>query len=117
MLSRRSASALVAVVVLLVAGCNEDHRTRTASPASGTATVTVNLKSSSFEPSTVRVGLGETVAWDWGEGGIIHDIAFDDGATSLRQTSGTWQRTFPDPGSYDYTCTLHPQMNGNVIVG
>ena len=107
----------MAVVLLFLAGCSEDDRTRTAAPATGKAKVTVEMKELSFLPSTARIGLGQTVAWDWGEKRILHDVAFDDGPTSLKQTSGTWERTFSDPGSYDYTCTLHPQMNGNVIVG
>lgn len=115
-LLRRSATALVAVALTFLAGCNEDHRTRTTSAATGRAKVTVELKELSYQPSTARIGLGETVAWAWGEEGILHDVAFDDGPTSLKQASGTWERTFPDPGSYNYTCTLHPQMNGNVIV-
>jgi plastocyanin len=117
-LTRRTAGALVAVMFLLaLGGCNEDHRARTASPATGKPGASVDLKNVSFRPTTVRIGLGQTVAWNWVEGTVVHDVAFDDGPASLKQTSGTWERTFPDPGSYDYTCTLHPGMNGNVIVG
>ncbi len=116
-LSRRwIPGALGLLLVVGLGACNEDHRTRTAAPASGRAAVTVNLKDLSFLPSTTRIGLGQTVAWDWVEGTVFHDVAFDDGATSPRQTSGTWERSFVDAGSYDYICTLHPQMTGKVIV-
>jgi plastocyanin len=30
--------------------------------------------------------------------------------------SGAFRRTFDQPGTYDYTCTLHPQMTGRVVV-
>ena len=29
---------------------------------------------------------------------------------------GTFTHTFSTPGTYDYTCTLHGQMKGRVIV-
>ena len=29
----------------------------------------------------------------------------------------TYEFTFDKKGSYDYVCTLHPQMQGTVVVG
>jgi plastocyanin len=113
---RLLSGALAGLLLVVLAGCNEDHRTRTASPATGKATATVDLKGLAFEPSTTKVAIGQTVAWRWVDGTILHDVAFDEGATSPKQTSGTWERSFPDAGSYDYVCTLHPQMTGKVIV-
>lgn len=113
---RLLAGALAAVVFVALGACNEDHRKRTVSPATGKADVTVDLRNLSFLPSEAKIKVGQTVAWNWVEGTIFHDVAFDDGQTSPKQTSGTWERTFPDPGSFDYVCTLHPQMTGKVLV-
>jgi plastocyanin len=100
----------------MVGACNEDHRHRTVAPSTGAATATVELKNLAFIPETTEIQGGESVAWNWGQGTLIHDVAFDDGPTSPKQASGTWERVFVDPGSYDYVCTLHPQMTGKVIV-
>jgi plastocyanin len=113
---RLISGALVSVLLVVAGACNEDHRRRTASPSTGNATTTVELKNLTFDPDTTEVEAGQSVAWNWGEGTIIHDVAFDDGATSPKQASGTWERAFLDAGSYDYVCTLHPQMTGKVIV-
>ncbi len=104
------------LLVVVVGACNEDQRHRTVSPSTGKAAATVELKDLAFTPETTSLEVGQSVAWDWKDGTIIHDVAFDDGPTSPKQTLGTWERTFPDPGSYDYVCTLHPQMTGKVIV-
>jgi plastocyanin len=48
---------------------------------------------------------------------MAHDVAFDDGPASLKLRTGTWGRTFEEPGTYDYLCTLHPNMTGTVTVG
>ena len=42
---------------------------------------------------------------------------FPDGFNSGEpQRSGSFAHTFATPGSYDYVCTLHPQMTGRVVV-
>ncbi|MDQ6928610.1 MAG: cupredoxin domain-containing protein [Actinomycetota bacterium] len=104
------------VLLVVLGACNEDHRHRTTSPSTGKAAAAVDLKTLRFTPATVEVRVGQSVAWNWVDGTILHDVAFDDGPTSPKQTSGTWERAFLDPGSYDYVCTLHPQMTGKVIV-
>ncbi|HEX8769202.1 MAG TPA: plastocyanin/azurin family copper-binding protein, partial [Acidimicrobiales bacterium] len=106
---------LIGVLLVTVGACNEDDRHRTVSPSTGRAMATVELENLTFAPETTEVEVGQSVAWNW-EGTLIHDVAFDDGPTSPKQSSGTWERTFLDPGSYDYVCTLHPQMTGKVIV-
>lgn len=47
---------------------------------------------------------------------MAHDAAFDDGPASPKLKRGTWERTFEQPGTYHYICTLHPNMTGTVIV-
>jgi plastocyanin len=108
--------ALVGTLVVMAGACNEDHRHRTVAPSTGAATATVELKNLAFVPEKTEVEAGQSVAWNWGQGTLIHDVAFDDGPTSPKQASGTWERVFVDAGSYDYVCTLHPQMTGKVIV-
>ncbi len=55
------------------------------------------------------------MTWVW-DGRVQHDVVFDDGSSSARQRNGTWQRAFDRPGTYNYVCTLHPNMTGRVVV-
>lgn len=117
MLRRRRAlaAALASVLAVALGACNEDNRRRTVSPATGNEQVTIALTGLEYRPATTTIRPGQSVAWKW-DGTLVHDVAFDDGLTSPKQTSGTWERSFPDPGNYDYVCTLHPQMTGKVLV-
>ncbi len=106
---------LAAVIPVSLAACGTDDRQRTNAPATGDAAFTATIDNGEFRPGRVEVSTGQAVAWVW-EDDTIHDVAFDDGPASPKQTSGTWQRTFDRPGSFDYICTLHPNMRGTVVV-
>jgi plastocyanin len=70
-----------------------------------------------FVPATVTIAPTGTVTWTFA---ATHNVMFgtnkptggDIGDTG----SGTVSRTFPNAGTYAYTCTLHAGMNGTVNV-
>ncbi|MDQ3978129.1 MAG: plastocyanin/azurin family copper-binding protein [Actinomycetota bacterium] len=114
---RRLILATLAVLSLFsLAACGgADDRQRIAAPSTGTAAATVVIDGMAFSPEGVEIAVGESVVWTFKDD-TTHDVAFDDGPTSPKQRSGTWQRTFDQPGSYEYVCTLHPNMRGTVVV-
>jgi plastocyanin len=63
----------------------------------------------------VTVGTVETVTWTFDDR-VDHDVRFDDGPASPIMRTGTWSRTFDQPGTYHYDCSLHPNMTGTVEV-
>lgn len=67
-----------------------------------------------FEPAVVEVATGTEVTWTW-VGNNAHNVTAD-GFSSETQTSGTFSQTFDRAGSHAYVCTLHPGMNGIVVV-
>ena len=111
---RRLILAILALFSLAACG-GEANRRRTAAPSTGTATATVVIDGMAFSPRTVEIAAGESVVWTFKDD-TTHDVAFDDGPTSPKQMSGTWQRTFDQPGSYEYVCTLHSNMRGTILV-
>lgn len=101
-----------------------------ATTKSGTATVTVTAASATnttvttpnetFSPRVVNIAAGSTVTWQFS--GARHNVTFG----SLKPTGGdipdidagnAVARTFPGAGTYDYQCTRHSGMTGQVIVG
>jgi plastocyanin len=78
------------------------------------ATTVVHIKDDLFDPAKVEVRAGDTVVWHW-DGKNSHNV---DGGTfrSKVQISGTFQRVFAKPGSYDYRCDVHPTMLASVAV-
>jgi plastocyanin len=75
----------------------------------------VRIQGSAFHPPVIQVPPGTTVTWTFNDGGVEHNVV-GDGWQSDVQPSGTYQRTFTQPGSYPYTCTLHIGMDGRVEV-
>mgnify|MGYP001047024852 CR=1 FL=1 len=73
-----------------------------------------------FAPAVTQIEPGTTITWhfrDVDEDGqlVAHNVVFDDQASPV-QTTGAFSRTFTEPGTYQYVCTLHPFMEGAVIV-
>jgi plastocyanin len=75
---------------------------------------TVILKNLSFQPDTLQVKVGDTVTWKWGES-VAHNVTFPS-FHSKTMTSGTYTHTFTAAGTFDYKCTIHPTMNGKLVV-
>ena len=109
--SRWAIAAVLIAPAVLLSACN-DSDDSTASPSADTSTIAV--RAYEFEPETVSVGVGETVTWVW-EGGAQHNVV-GDGFESDDQSSGSFRHAFDEPGTYQYACTLHPGMQGDVIV-
>ncbi|MCH8839852.1 MAG: hypothetical protein IH831_04085, partial [Planctomycetes bacterium] len=70
----------------------------------------------------ISISAGEAVVWANADG-VVHTITsgssgvadggFDSGLVGPGQA---YTERFDTPGSYAFTCTLHPAMNGTVIV-
>jgi plastocyanin len=74
---------------------------------------TVTWKNEDVEPHTVTSGLGSGIqSVQTNEQGKPDGI-FDSG---LFKPGESWSRTFYNPGTYNYFCTIHPWMEGVVVV-
>ena len=68
-----------------------------------------------YRPATLTVDAGATVTWRFDDGNIPHDVKGDGFASPILRRR-EWSRTFDDPGTYDYLCSVHPYMRGKVVV-
>jgi plastocyanin len=111
----RTLRALLPALALagLAAACgNSDAASAPAPPVSGDS---VTLRDNVFEPPALQVASGTTVTWTWDDGPVQHNVTFDDFGSETKN-SGTWTHTFTEPGTYEYTCTLHGGMDGTIVV-
>jgi len=77
---------------------------------------TILIKNFAFDPASVTVKAGSTVRWE-NKDSVPHRILFADGTYSqLLAASDSWSRKIDQAGTYDYACTIHPTMQGTVIV-
>lgn len=119
---------------ILAQGTNDTNTTGSANATSaaggGETTVVMPLGSSAatsgagYEPPEVTVSPGATVMWD-NKDNALHtatsgesptpDGKFDSGIVGANQQSKPV--TMPtEPGEYKYFCTLHPFLQGTIIV-
>lgn len=77
----------------------------------------VVLKNLTFNPASVTIAVGTTVTWE-NQDGMDHNVIADDGSfKSPDLGSGkTFSFTFEKAGTYTYTCHIHPNMKGTVVV-
>ncbi len=77
----------------------------------------VFIESMSFTPSIITVSAGQTVTWT-NKDNTAHTVTsntpmFDSGSMG---NSATFSFTFPTAGTYNYHCSFHSGMTGQVVV-
>ena len=120
----------VATALLLVScgGSSGDNGGQSCSPTggstSGTATQTVKVVSDpntigKYDPATVGVKVGDTVAWDFQDNTAQHSVTSDDSGvfdSCLQNAGAKFMVTFSKAGDFKYHCQIHAQMLGEVKV-
>jgi plastocyanin len=121
--SRITGVTAAAFLVALVA-CGDDDDP--AGPGNGngnddpvaSATVTASSSSFTFSPSAVNLQQNGTVTWNFGT--LEHNVVFQSQTGAPANipvtTNSSVQRTFGTTGSFPYSCTVHPGMNGTIHV-
>ena len=78
---------------------------------------TVTIDNFTFNSKELTVPVGTTVKWV-NKDDLPHTVV--DKGKSFRSkpldTNGTFSFTFNSAGTFDYFCSLHPQMVGKVVV-
>jgi plastocyanin len=78
-------------------------------------TYQVDIRAMQFTPDVVHAGKGDHIVW------TNHDLVphtvtapgkFDSGPL---QPGQQWTYTVPDAQEYDYACTMHPTMHGQLL--
>jgi plastocyanin len=78
--------------------------------------VSVEIKNFAFDPETVTIAVGQTVTWT-NQDSVVHTVVGDGGLDSGDLSKGdSYSKTFDTAGTFDYHCSIHPQMKGQVIV-
>lgn len=99
-------------VTEIITGCKKDNAS-SGSPGSNE----VWLQNSTFNPSTITVGINTTIKWI-NKDNFAHTVTSNTGAfnSGTINSGGTFTHQFSTAGSYPYKCTLHPSMTATVIV-
>lgn len=78
--------------------------------------VLVEIREYDFSPRDLTVSVGTTVTWS-NRDSVPHDATSGEAwGTGLLREDQSASITFDEPGSYDYICTVHPDMTARLIV-
>ena len=83
---------------------------------------TVNATIQNFEHKSIEIAEGESIAWVNADG-VPHSVTSGSGGAAsgvfdskLFGPGQSFTKQFDQAGTFAFTCTIHPQMNGTVIV-
>lgn len=78
-------------------------------------TTKIIIQNFSFNPSAVTINKGETVTWI-NQDPMPHKISGSIFGSNALENSQSYSFTFNDTGTFDYICSIHPSMKGEIIV-
>lgn len=124
---------LVAAGAFALAGCgskSSSNASSSSTPAStpapaststgsaSTGGVAVAMKNIAFSPTTVHVKVGEKITWT-NQDSVDHNVTSQSGEQIASQNfgqGGTFSFTPTRAGTIKYVCTIHPGMDGTIVV-
>jgi plastocyanin len=88
-----------------------------ASVAAAAEAARIEVKEFMFTPTTLIVSVGSQVTWV-NKDDEPHTVVSDTGAfkSGAIDTDESFSFTFDKPGTYHFTCSIHPRMVGTIIV-
>ena len=98
--------------------------TSTPAPAStstggaSTSGVAVTMKNIAFSPTTIHVKVGQKITWT-NQDSVDHNVTSQSGEHIASQNfgqGGTFSFTPTRAGTIKYVCTIHPGMDGTIVV-
>ncbi len=73
------------------------------------------IRQFAFVPNSNAIKTGTQVTWK-NEDTVTHNVAGDGWASPDLLPGATFSKTFDQPGTYKYHCSIHPSMTGELIV-
>jgi amicyanin len=87
--------------------------------AASDAKAAVTIDNFAFSPTTLTVKRGTTVTWT-NKDDDVHTVKSDEGPQAFKSpaldTGDSFTVTFDKAGTYQYICSIHPHMQGKIVV-
>ena len=112
------------VIAVALSGCAEQEPDLESQ--SSTVDITVNgdngdsvdIKGFAYDQATLTISKGTTVTWTQHDS-AVHTVTSVSGNVLDSQNLAkgeTFSYTFDEAGTFEYYCTIHPSMKGEVVV-
>lgn len=99
-------------------GMMEGREQNPVTPGTAVTGVTnLTIQNFTYQPSTVQVRVGSTLTWT-NQDRAPHSVTFENGMadSGLLSQGQSFGYTFRTPGTYQYSCSIHPSMLATVTV-
>jgi plastocyanin len=91
-------------------------RSERAAPPRASA-VSVTIGDFFFKPKVVTISVGQSITWtNEGKVKVGHTVTGNGFDSGILKTGATYTHRFSAAGTFDYVCTIHPNMRGTVTV-
>lgn len=113
--------ALLVVAFVGTAGCaasSGNTQPTNDQPHAGSASSlgpTVTIRNLTFTPRSITVKAGDTVTWT-NRDTTTHTVSGTDFVSGQIAPGQSYSHKFGTAGTYQYVCTIHPSMEGIVVV-
>jgi len=79
--------------------------------------VEVIISNLSFQPPSITLGKGSTIVWR-NQDTVSHMVTAGDGSfnSGTIVAGDTFEQKFEKSKTYTYSCSIHPEMKGTIIV-
>jgi len=85
------------------------------STASAATTHQIPIAKYAYQPATMTVHVGDVVTWT-NQDQAAHDVAGGTFHSPMLAQGQSWSFTFTQPGTFDYVCSVHPDMRAQIVV-
>ena len=82
---------------------------------SSSSSAMVKIQNFAYDSEVISIKKGESVLWK-NYDNVPHDVVFSDFKSPLLKKDQTFTQQFNVAGTYEYYCSLHPNMIGKVVV-
>jgi len=117
--SRGFALSAIAAGALIAAGVDFAHAKGqpSQSPAPAASGHVIVIKDFAFSPSTLTIRAGESVTWQ-NRDSVAHTATANDNSFDSHdlESGKSYTYTFVNVGRYGYICSVHPSMQGTIVV-
>ena len=128
-MKKKLSLAIIIGGAVLLAGCSSGNKntsapvapSQTSSPSQSqtvqpeTASNMITIQSFAFSPSTLTIKAGTMVTWTNNDS-AAHTIKSNSFSSGNMANGDKFQFTFTSPGTFSYSCGIHPSMKGTIIV-
>jgi plastocyanin len=94
---------------------SDEHDPKTYSGPSAETNLNIFIYDVGFQPNASAMPLGSKVTWI-NEDSVIHNVSGEGWSSGDLAPGQSFSKTFGSAGDYSYSCSLHPEMKGELKI-